>query len=622
MTRNASLGCRLALLALAVAAAAGCRANEPAPPASQASVGQRPHDLILVTIDTLRADRVGVYGHAQARTPMIDALARRGVRFSSAFAPTPITLPSHASLLTGRYPPGHHARHNGMRVDAHVPSLAATLAAAGFATGGFVGAFPLDRRFGLNAGFAAYGDRMPRSAQGRLANERAGSDVADEAIGWLRANAGSRRFLWMHLFEPHAPYGDARSGRPASDRYDDEVAEADRQVGRVLEALGEAASRALVVVTADHGEAFGEHGELTHSLFVYDTTLRVPLVIAGPGVPAAVRDAPVTLVDIAPTVLPLLGVKAFDSDGIDLARVIAGEAGPERELYAESFAALLDFGWSPLRAVRAGRMKYIAAPREELYDLAADPGETTDRASAEPQRTAALRDRVDRYSPASLAAPAVDPDALARLRALGYASGSGGTAATRADPKDRKELAAALAQVTSGELQGAALETALRQILAQDRGNNLARIRLGFVLLESKRCAGAVPLFTDAIASGAPGADPHLGLALCQLQARQTEAAAATLAAADRAEPENPVVLANLGIVSSDAGRHAEGIAALEKALAIDPGFHEARFNLARVLARSGRPSDAAAQARELLTRLPTDAPQRAEVARLLDAVK
>ena len=187
-----------------------------------------------------------------------------------------------------------------MRVNDTIPLVAEAFTKAGFATGAFVTSFPLDRRFGLMRGFQTYGDRMPRNA-GVLANERPGRTAVDDAIGWLRGLGTARFFLWIHLFEPHAPYGAPTDTRPIDARYDDEVAEADRQVGRLLEALGEASDRTLTVIAADHGEAFGEHGEIAHSIFVYDTTLRVPLVIAGPAVGARVVDTPWSLVDVAPT---------------------------------------------------------------------------------------------------------------------------------------------------------------------------------------------------------------------------------------------------------------------------------------------------------------------------------
>lgn len=578
--------------------------------------------VILVTIDTLRADRVGVYGYARARTPVIDALARRGTRFDRAYASAPITLTSHASLLTGRYPQGHGARHNGLRVNDDVPLLAEAFAKGGLSTGAFVAAFPLDRRFGLQRGFQTYGDRMPRSA-GVVENERAGSEVVDEAVAWLRAQESSRFFLWVHLFEPHAPYGATWDTRPVETRYDDEVAEADRQVGRLLDALGDDEDRTVVAVAADHGEAFGEHGEVAHSIFVYDTTLRVPLVLAGPGIDTRVVDSPVSLVDVAPTLARLAGLATFDADGVDLSGALRGAAVPARALYAESFAPLLDFGWSPLRSVRQDGWKVIDAPRPELYQVSTDPEETRDLALSAPTRTTALRERVDRYSPPSLAeAQTRDRESLSRLQALGYVGSGRSAQATRADPKDRRKLAGDIARVTSGELKGAELEQALRGIIAADPGNPQASMRLGFVLSDSIRCKEAMKYFAAAIASGMPGADPHLGIARCHALARRFGAAAAELRIADRSEPDNPVVLANLGIVLSDGGHPADGVAPLERALSIEPDFHEARFNLALAHARAGNRAAAARQAEELLRRLPADAPQRSEVERLLQSVR
>lgn len=612
------------IVAALLCCAGACSRPQPAAPAATTA-----HNLVIVTIDTLRADRVGAYGYGAARTPAMDALARRGVRFDRAYATAPITLPSHATLLTGLYPPGHKARDNGTRVDAQVPLLSTALSQAGFATGAFVAAFPLDRRFGLNRGFDIYSDRLPRQPDGRPSNERPGRVVVDEALQWLSSNRARRFFLWVHLFEPHTPYGNvadpAQAGRPAEARYDDDVAEADRQLQRVIEALGADAASTLVVVASDHGEAFGEHGEIGHSVFIYDTTLRVPLIVAGPGVPQGrtVNDA-VTLADVAPTVLPRLGMRTLDADGIDLGPTFDGQALPERELYAETFAPLLDFGWSSLRSVRRGDWKYIAAPRAELYNVTSDAGETRNAVAGDPARAASLAERVDKYSSAEIAAAAAaEPEVAARLRALGYASGSGRSApGARPDPKDRKPLAARIARVASGELRGAALEDALRRILQEDPGNPQANLRLGYVLLETNRCAAAVKHFQAAIDAQLPGAEAHLGLAGCDAQARRFDASARALAAAERAEPENPVIAANLGVVLSDSGNPARSLPHFERALKVDPDFHEARFNFAVALGRLGRRPEAAAQAQELLRRLPADSPQRPEVERLLAAVR
>jgi choline-sulfatase len=642
--------------------------------------------VVLITIDTLRADRVGAYGYRAARTPAIDALAARGVRVERAYATAPITLPSHASLLTGLYPPRHGARHNGMRVKASVPTLAEMLRARGFATGAFIAAFPLDRRFGLERGFDIYSDTLPRGPDGRPRNERSGQAVVDEALAWLMQTQASVPggkpkpvFLWVHLFEPHAPYeadasmgagGHSIVGRAVSDRYDDEVARADRQVGRIVDAFGPRRASTVFIVASDHGEAFGEHGEVGHSLFVYDSTLRVPLILAGPGLDNGDRpyvdQRPMSLVDIVPTVLQLVGPTAnanaaakgntdskansgvnvgedVELDGLSLLPLRAEQRG--RQLYAESFAPLLDFGWSPLRALRSGHDKYIAAPKPELYDVMQDSAESRNLVAL-PEHALTVKRmamRTESISPADLViAPedgkpkdaterdTADRESLARLQSLGYvgakANGDAGaiiSTKNRPDPKDRVELAARIGQVTSGELHGPALRAALERIVRDDPKNGQMRMRLAFVLQESGGCAAAVPHFEAAIAAGIPSADPHLGLAECLAATGRTAAAARrALIAADRIEPGNPIVSANLGMMALETGQITEAINRLKTALARAPDLHQARFALARAYARAGERAPAAREAQELLTRLPPDAPQRAEVQRLLAALQ
>jgi len=281
---------------------------------------------------------------------------------------------------------------------------------------------------------------------------------------------------------------------------------------------------------------------------------------------------------------------------------------------------MLDFGWAPLRTIRRGTWKYIAAPKPELYALDRDPDEKSNVVATEPAIAADLARQVDAISPASLPAPdpKADPEARARLQALGYAAGRGEGGGARPDPKDRRELAAQIARVTSGELHGPALERALRDILRTDPRNPQANLRLGYALLEGGRCAEAAVRFSAAIAGGVPGADAHLGRAGCEAAARNFAAAARTLAAAQAIEPDNPVISANLGLVLSDGGQPAAAIPHLQRALSLDPDLHQARFGLALAYAESGRRADAAAEARELLRRLPRDAPQRPEVERLL----
>ena len=405
-------------LAMAVACSSGGPTSKPTA-----------RNLLLISIDTLRADHVGVYGYARARTSVLDGLAKNGAVFERAYAAAPITLPSHATMLTGRYPPGHGARDNGLPISPTVPTLATELHAKGFVTAAFVAAFPLDHQFGLNRGFDVYGDHLPRGADGRISNERPAADVVNDAIAWLRTKDQEPRtkdqfFLWVHLFEPHAPYGDPSSTRPALDRYDEEIATADREVGRLIAALGPAMANTLIVAAGDHGEAFGEHGEYAHSIFVYDTTLRVPLLMSGPGIPAGTRvTEPVTLADVAPTVMRALGLPIRDVDGIDLSPAFSRAPLPGRELYAESFAPLVEFGWAPLRALRSSGRKLIAAPKPELFDVEQDPAETKSLVDAQPAAARDLEARVNRYSGPDLpTAAATDRDAAERLRALGYSS--------------------------------------------------------------------------------------------------------------------------------------------------------------------------------------------------------
>jgi arylsulfatase A-like enzyme len=365
--------------------------------------GAEPRSVLLVTIDTLRADHVGAYGYAAARTPTLDRLAAAGVRFEQAVSPAPITLVSHASLLTGKIPPRHGVRDNGayrLR-DEHV-TLPERLRQAGFATGAFVGAYVLDAAFGLAQGFDVYDDRMTGERSGSIGYaERSAAAVADAASAWIRELPPEQSFFaWIHFYDPHANYtpppgfAAAFPGRP----YDGEIAYADFHLGRVLEALASRPEHAetLVVVTSDHGESLGEHGEPTHTHFVYDATQRVPLILSGPGVPrGAVVASQVRLIDVAPTVLDLLRLPPLEgTQGVSLVPVMRSGAAPPADAYVETLAPR-NMGWSPLVGLRSGGWKYIRAPRPELYELSEDPGERVNRISERSDEAARLRERLD-----------------------------------------------------------------------------------------------------------------------------------------------------------------------------------------------------------------------------------
>jgi arylsulfatase A-like enzyme/Tfp pilus assembly protein PilF len=402
-------------------------------------------NLLLVTIDTLRADHVGVYGRADARTPVLDGLARRGALFRHAESAVPLTGPSHATILTGLYPPAHGTRDNVVfPLAARHKTLAAILKGAGYRTAAFVGAYPVAASFGFGQGFDDYDEGFHQSQVPGEGAERPGNEVADAAVRWLgERKGGGPFFLWTHFYDPHAPYTppspfrEEFAGRP----YDGEIAFADAQVGRVLQALETAGHRddTVVIVAADHGESLGDHGERTHAVLVYESTLHVPLLMAGPGVPAG-RDvsARVGLVDVLPTALGLLGVRApAGLVGRDLRPAFAERKLPAQGLYAESLFGRLNCRWSSLRVFYDGDWKLIEGAEPELFDLAADPGETTNRA-ADLERKADL-DRMRRSLQAAVRAMAPDGDrarpnpvtaeAEEALRSLGYTAGSGGSGA-------------------------------------------------------------------------------------------------------------------------------------------------------------------------------------------------
>jgi arylsulfatase A-like enzyme/predicted Zn-dependent protease len=406
--------------ALALAALSACGAPPP----------EAPRRFVLVTLDTLRADHVGCYGAAEAATPTLDRLAVEGVRFDTAISPVPLTLPSHATLLTGTDPPEHAVHGNGhFRLAPDGPAtLGERFGEAGFATAAFVASFVLDRRFGLDRGFGLYDDQMGLSEARSLAPpQRRGDVVVDAALAWL-SSAPNRFFLWVHLYDPHATY-DPPAPFDATFRHDPyagEIAFADQQLGRLLAGLDARFrdGRSMVVVTSDHGESRGEHGEATHAYTLYDATQRVPLLLRGPGLPAgrSVGEL-VRLADVAPTLLELADLPPLaGASGRSLLPLLRGGDAP-RVAYVETVAGQLDLDWSPIYGLRTQTRKYIRAPRPELYDLVADPREQHDLAAARPDERAELDRELDaRLAGAGPIAINVELDAgeRAQLESLGY----------------------------------------------------------------------------------------------------------------------------------------------------------------------------------------------------------
>ncbi len=592
---------RLLLAAAVLAGAAGCGGSPPG-----GATGSRP-SLLLVTLDTVRADHLGSYGYGEAETPHLDRLARQGQRFEQAITAAPLTLPAHATLLTGLLPVEHGLHGNGLGALAETTeTLATRLAAAGYRTGAFVGAFVLDRRFGLGRGFEVYDDAIDRSgpAGGSLEAERAGSEVVDRALAWLGQPDERPFFAWVHLFDAHAPYAPAEpfAGRHPGRPYDGEIAAVDAQVGRLLEWLAARgpAGNAIVAAAGDHGEGLGDHGELTHGLLLYEATLRVPLLVMAPGrLPAGrVIHTPVSLADLAPTLASLAGqpFTAPPSEapaptvprGRDLAAILAAGGEPrDSEVVAETRYPEA-FGWSGLAALRKGALKYIAAPRPELYDLAEDPRETRNRLIAQVVPSAAgFAHRLAEIVPAGAAAPAVEVDRATRQRlaALGYVTPPearlpDGT--PRRDPKDAVELFRGFEEAHQARTEGRAKDAQqrLEGLVAADPANSVFRAELAAALRETGDLDSAVAFYRQAVALSPGDPDAWYSLATALAEKGNHGEALVALDAALQQDAKRPDAWNALGVAYAASGKPRDAEAALEKAVALDPRNARAWNNL------------------------------------------
>jgi len=456
----------LVMIAALVSLAAGTESGTPVADDSRPS---QPN-ILLITLDTTRADVLGCYGGDPKISPNLDRIAGRSHLFEHAAASVPQTMPSHTTIFSGLHPFNHGVRKNlAVVVGSEVPLLAEELHGLGYTTGAFVSSFVVDGRFGLGRGFDHYDAPDTRPGVGDGMERRAAKTVA-AAIDWISGRAAPW-FIWVHLFDPHAPYEPPQpfAGRFADHPYAGEVAYMDNEVGRLIGSLVATGTfdDAVIIIAGDHGEALGEHGEETHGILLYEATTRVPLVIHVPGQTKAARHAqPIGLVDVAPTVRDLVGIETA-SDGISLMPVLRGdqEVGIDRVLYLESLEGYLRNGWAPLFAVVRGSMKYIDSPRPELYDLGADPNEKNDLASKRPGTAEKLAARLAEIRPASESfegeSIVLNADEAAALLALGYVEGSPGqSAGTRRNPADAIALAPvhqrALESKAAGDLEKAA----------------------------------------------------------------------------------------------------------------------------------------------------------------------
>ncbi|HEY0510588.1 MAG TPA: sulfatase-like hydrolase/transferase [Thermoanaerobaculia bacterium] len=627
----------------AVAALAGLLlAAAPAAKSAARPSASGSRDIVLITIDTLRADATGFAGNPRSRTPMLDRLAAQGRVFANAHAHNVVTLPSHTNILTGLYPFQHGVRDNsGFRLPANVPTLATVLHGVGYATGAFVGAFPLDSQFGLDHGFDVYDDRYPKGGNETefVLAERRGDEVVRPALAWWRAHQGKPRFLWVHLYDPHAPY---EPPEPFASRFKDnpylgEVAAADSFLAPLLGPFLDGREKpALVVVTGDHGESLGEHGEPTHGLFAYEATLKVPLVVWGRGVAPGRDGRPARHVDIFPTVLQAAGVDAPAPPGLRRPgrSLLAPPAPPgdaAGDSYFEALSTTLNRGWAPLRGLLRGGTKFIALPLPEVYDLPKDPHEKDNRFDAERQAARGVFAALPKESAWPPRRESLTPEDEARMRSLGYISGAAAARESYGPEDDPKRLIALDQKVhdvidfymrgklddsirlarelvrerptmslghgllSQALLQAGRTQEALDVMLkarAQGAVSDALLRQLGLTLSEVGRAAEAVTILKPlAETLGDPQSLNAHGLALSEA-GRQKEAAE-VLQRVIRSHPDDPKAYEQLGLVELRRGHWTQARDLSRQALGINPRLPRAWNNLGVALFQLGRKDEA-----------------------------
>lgn len=640
------------------------------------AIESTPTNVLLVTFDTTRADHIGCYGYAQAQTPVLDGLASSGVLFENCIAVAPITLPTHASILTGLYPFHHGARNNATHyLPDEVETLAERLAAGGFETGAVVSSVVLDSRYGLDQGFTTYDDDLSHSdvPDGFHLRETLAEDTTRRALRWLDARSGERWFLWVHYFDAHSGYTPPEpfAARFSDSPYDGEIAYADAQLGVLLEELEErgALARTLVVATADHGESLREHGEATHGMFIYDATTRVPLIVSHPSLAAGTRvPRVVSQVDLTPTILELVGLPEPEkTDGASLALQLRGQALQldARPAYSESLTPLFNHGWSDLRAARDQAGRYVRAPRQEVYDTSRDPGEVDNLFPSSPERAqpyvrwlAELLPE-DEADVRAIAGAEMDEDLRSTMAALGYTWSEGelpGADGMRADPKDRIGLLRKVqdAKELAGMERFDQAETLLREVLEEAPASVDARDTLVFVLSAAGRRTEALELLREIeILAGTRfrnitlmaelerelgmdgwrerlqrakeleprNPEPWVREGDWALETGDLEAAEAAYRAALALDDRCAPAWLGLGHLEHRRQRHAEAEAALRRAVECDTAALAGWFNLGVVVLALDRPEAALEHFGRAARLAPEDVPTWLQIGRILFAL-
>ncbi len=579
--------------------------------------GGRDYSVILVTLDTLRADKIGCYGNAQSRTPTLDAFAARGVRFADCISQTPLTLPSHTTIMTGTLPPFHGVRDNGgFVVPDELQTMAESFQARGYETAAFVAAYVVDSKWGLNQGFDTYFDKFDLSRFERVSLgevQRPANEVLDEALAWLEAKKDGKFFAWIHLYDPHTPYEPPEPFKSeyAQNPYLGEIAYTDSQLARLAEFVGRPGlrDRVFVVLAGDHGESLGEHRESTHGFFLYQGALHVPLIIVTPFKPiqGIVRAETVGLVDLMPTVCEMTGLPvpaAVQGRSLVPAFFRPGAAAADRLAYAETYYPRYHYGWSELRSVQDGRFKLILAPVPELYDLEADPREQKNLVYLEKKvyedlsaRAGTLLEEAGRNA-LEVDLKKVDEETREKLAALGYIGSFTDSSKLQgrklADPKDKILIFNQLSQAREDGLAGdaeAAIAT-IRAIIAEDPTIGDAHFGLGNVLYKARRFPEALEAFTKALDLKPDDSFAAINVANCyQAMGRYDEAETFVLDYIRRGFEDSQLYFL-LGNIKVHHGQPAKAIPYLEKCLEVNPRSASAHNALGAVYLTLDGPGD------------------------------
>src|SRR5580765_6673467 len=601
-------------------------------------------NVVLITIDTLRADHLGCYGYKQIKTPNIDGLAADSSRFERAYTVVPVTLPSHTAMLTGTYPmlSGMHD-FSANKLSPQQVTMATVLKQAGYVTGAVVASAVLDSRFGLNQGFDFYYDHFDfsRLEESNLDEmERPGNLVADQALNWLGKNSQKKFFLWMHLYDPHYPY---RPPEPyareyASQPYDGEIAFADEQVGRLLRFLKDKGlyQNTVIVLSGDHGEGLGEHGEKTHGFFIYNATMHVPLIIHLPGKSATQTVAdPVSLVDLMPTILAATGLDIPSQvQGRSLLSALRREKiDPDRTLYGETFLPRLHFNWSELRGAENAKYHFIDAPRPELYDLTKDPSELRNlfpekKAVGEEMRSK-LAGLIREYSARKELAEktGLDPALMERLKSLGYAGFSGGgdptiTNRDLPDPKDRIATYELISDAIADSQHGRYPESIekLKAAIKTEPQSVSAHYLQGLNYYRSKMFPEAVEELQKTVQLSPDYSLAVFNLGMAQARAGQIDVAIATLQRALRLDSTNFEAAYNLGVAFIQKKELQPAAEAFQRSIAINADFARGHHPLGETIMYLARLDEAIAELRKAVELDPQESAKHRSLAQALAA--